>query len=40
MNDVLEINLEGLKKVYNYFQEPRKKNMTMADALNLMMKDT
>ncbi len=40
MNDVLEANLEGLKKVYNYYQEPRKKHMTMHDAMNLMMKDT
>jgi len=40
VNDVLEVNLEGLKKVYLYYQEPRKKFMTMADALSLMMKDT
>lgn len=40
VNDVLEVNLEGLKKVYTNYHEPRKKFMTMADALSLMMKDT
>ncbi len=37
---MLEANLEGIKKIYNYYQEPRKKFMTMADALNLMIRDT
>lgn len=40
VNDVLEVNLEGLKKVYNHYHEPRKKFMTMNDAMALMMKDT
>jgi len=40
VNDILEANLEGLKKVYEYYFEPRKKYMTMADALRLMMHDT
>ena len=40
MNDVLEVNLEGLKKVYKHYQEPRKNYMTMQDCLDLMMKDT
>ena len=40
VNDVLEVNLEGLKKVYTNYHEPRKKFMTMGDALALMMKDT
>lgn len=40
VNDVLEVNLDGLRKVYSFFHEPRKKYMTMQDALNLMIKDT
>jgi len=40
VNDVLEVNLEGLKKVYTNYHEPRKKYMTMNDAMSLMMKDT
>ena len=40
VNDVLEVNLEGIKKLYNHFHEPRKKFMTMGDALNLMMRDS
>lgn len=40
VNDVLEANLEGMKKVYNSYHEPRKKFMTMGDALGLMMRDT
>lgn len=40
MNDILEANLEGLKKVYSHYWEPRKKYMTMQDAIDLMMKDT
>ena len=40
VNDVLEVNLEGLKKVYTNYHEPRKKFMTMNDAMSLMMKDT
>lgn len=40
VNDVLEVNLEGLKKVYTNYHEPRKKFMTMNDAMALMMKDT
>jgi len=40
VNDVLEANLDGLKKVYTNYHEPRKKFMTMGDALGLMMKDT
>lgn len=40
VNDTLEANLEGLKKVYNHYFEPRKKWMTMTDAMNLLMKDT
>jgi len=27
VNDILEANLEGLKKVYSYYWEPRKKFM-------------
>jgi len=40
VNDVLEANLEGLKKVYSHFFDPRKKHMTMHDALELMIKLT
>eukprot|EP00347_Sterkiella_histriomuscorum_P014450 403360819 len=40
VNDTLEANLEGLKKVYAKYFDPRKKYMTMQDALSLMMKDT
>ena len=40
MNDVLEANLEGIKKIYNFYQEPRKKFMTQVDAMNLMIRDT
>ena len=40
VNDVLEANLEGLKKVYAYFFDPRKKWMTMNDALDLMIRLT
>ena len=40
VNDVFEANLEGLKKVYSFYWEPRKKYMTVADAMNLFMKDT
>ena len=40
VNDVLEANLEGLKQVYAFYWEPRKKYMTMQDALQLMMRDT
>lgn len=40
VNDILEANLDGLKKVYSHYFEPRKKYMTMQDALALMMKDT
>jgi hypothetical protein len=36
----LEANLEGIKKIYNYYQEPRKKFMTMVDSLNLVIRDT
>jgi len=40
VNDTLEANLDGLKKVYGYYFEPRKKYMTMTDAMNLMMRET
>jgi len=40
VNDVLEVNLEGCKKMYNFYKEPRKNHMTMQDGLNFMMKDT
>jgi hypothetical protein len=40
VNDLLEANLDGLKKVYTKYFEPRKKYMTMADALSMMMKDS
>lgn len=40
VNDLLEANLEGIKKVYSYYWEPRKHYMTMADALSLMMRDS
>jgi hypothetical protein len=40
VNDVLEANLEGIKKIYNFYQEPRKKFMTQTDAMNLMIRDT
>ena len=36
----MEANLEGIKKIYNFYQEPRKKFMTMTDSLNLMIRDT
>ncbi len=32
--------MEGIKKIYNYYQEPRKKFMTMVDSLNLVIRDT
>ena len=38
MNDVLEANLEGLKKVYAYFIGLVKKLMTMNDALDMMIR--
>ena len=40
VNDVLEANLDGLKKLYTNYHEPRKKFMTMIDGLILMLKDT
>jgi hypothetical protein len=40
VNDLLEANLESLKLVYQHYWEPRKKFMTMADAINLMIRDT
>lgn len=40
VNDILEANLDGLKKVYSHFFEPRKKFMSKEDALGLMMRDT
>ena len=36
----MEANLDGIKKIYNFNQEPRKKFMTMTDSLNLMIRDT
>lgn len=40
VNDILEANLEGIRKIYSFYWEPRKKFMTMQDAMNLMMRDT
>ncbi|CDW72588.1 UNKNOWN [Stylonychia lemnae] len=40
VNDILEANLEGLKKVYSYYWEPRKKFMTYQDTINLMLRDS
>lgn len=40
VNDIFEANIEGLKKVYSVYWEPRKKYMTYQDAQNLFMKDT
>lgn len=40
VNDVLEANLEGLRKVYAVFFDPRKKFMSMSDALDLMIRLT
>ena len=36
----MEANLEGIKKVYTHYFEPRKTWMTMHDALALIMRDT
>lgn len=40
VNDILEANLEGIRKVYQFYWEPRKKYMTQVDAMNLMIRDT
>ncbi len=40
VNDILEANLEGLRKVYQHYWEPRKKYMTYHDTMDLMMRDT
>lgn len=40
VNDVLEANLDGLRKVYSSFFDPRKKYMTMQDSLDLMIRNT
>eukprot|EP00347_Sterkiella_histriomuscorum_P002614 403367462 len=40
VNDVMEANLEGIKKVYSFYWEPRKKFMTQADTMNLMLRDS
>jgi hypothetical protein len=40
VNDVMEVNLPGIQKMYNQYKEPRKQHMTMGDAMNFMMKDT
>ncbi|CDW89852.1 UNKNOWN [Stylonychia lemnae] len=40
VSDTLEVNLDGLKKVYAKYFDPRKKYMSMQDGLNLMMRDT
>ena len=39
VNDVLEANLEGLKKVYKSFFEPKKSFMNFKDGINLFSKD-
>ena len=36
----MEANQEGLRKVYSHFFDPRKKYMTMQDALDLMIRLT
>lgn len=40
VNDLMEANLEGLKKVYSFYWEPRKKFMTYQDTMNLMLRDS
>jgi len=40
VNDLLEANLEGLRKVFGYYFDPRKKFMSQQEAMNLMMKDS
>lgn len=40
VNDVLHCNLDGIRKVYNHYFEPRKKWMSMQDALALVMRDS
>jgi hypothetical protein len=40
VNDVFEANLESIRKIYMQFFDPRKKYMTMSEALDLVMKMT
>lgn len=40
VNDVLKVNLEGIKKLKAFYYEPRKKFMHQKDALSLFIKDT
>ena len=40
VNDVFEANMEGLKKLYAFFFDPRKKFMSMQDAIDMMIKLT
>ena len=40
MNDVFEANLTNLQKVYAMFFDPRKKYMTMHEALDVMIRLT
>jgi len=40
VNDVLQVNLEGLKIVHQHYITPTQKYMSLKDALNLCMKDS
>jgi len=40
VNDLLDPNIKGLKKLYESFQEPRKKHMDLKDAYDLFLKKT
>jgi hypothetical protein len=40
VNDVFEANMDSLKKLYSFFFDPRKKYMSMQDALDVMIKLT
>lgn len=40
VNDILNANLEALKKIYNSFFTSKKSYMDLADALNLMVRNT
>lgn len=38
VSDILNMNLDSLRKIYNYFVTPTKKYMTLNDAMNLLCK--
>jgi len=38
VSDILNLNLDSLRKIYNYFVTPTKKYMILNDAMNLLCK--